>query len=69
MRVLNWLGVVRETMRAALNPLAVAPPTGLVAHADPAGADRYDDEWRGPGRRLTENGNATSCCWPLGSMV
>lgn len=53
-RDLNRLEVVRETMRAALNALAVAAPTWLVAHADPAWPARYDDAWGGPGRRMTE---------------
>lgn len=53
-RDLNRLEVVRETVRAALNALAVAAPTWLVAHADPAWTERYDDAWGGPGRRLTE---------------
>ena len=40
-RSLNRLGCAIETMRAALNTLAVAAPDWLREQADPAGADRY----------------------------
>jgi len=53
-RDLNRLPLVRTTMFAALNALAVAAPTWLAAHADPAWTERYDHTWGGPGRRLTE---------------
>lgn len=53
-RDLNRLEVVQETVRAALNALAVAAPAWLRAHADPAWPERYDQAWGGPGRRVTE---------------
>ncbi len=40
-RSLNRLGCAIETLRAALNALAVAAPEWLREQADPAGADRY----------------------------
>ena len=40
-RSLNRLGCAIETMRAALNALAVAAPDWLREYADPAWADRY----------------------------
>ena len=40
-RSLNRLGCAVETLRAALNALAVAAPAWLRAHADPCWADRY----------------------------
>jgi hypothetical protein len=40
-RALNRLGCAIETLRAALNALAVAAPGWLRAHADPAWAERY----------------------------
>ncbi len=40
-RVVNRLALVGETLRAALNALAVAAPVWLRAHADPAWAERY----------------------------
>ncbi len=40
-RGVNRLELVGETLRAALNALAVAAPAWLRAHADPAWADRY----------------------------
>jgi transposase len=41
-RALNRLEGVRETLRHALNSLAVAAPIGLKANSQAAGADRYD---------------------------
>jgi len=40
-RVINRLELVGETLRAALNALAIAAPDWLRAHADPTWADRY----------------------------
>ena len=40
-RSLNRLGCAVETLRAALNALAVAAPEWLRVHADPAWVDRY----------------------------
>jgi transposase len=40
-RALNRLGCAVETLRAALNALAVAAPDWLRTHADPIWADRY----------------------------
>jgi transposase len=40
-RGVNRLELVGETLRAALNALAVAAPAWLRAHADPTWADRY----------------------------
>ena len=38
---LNRIALVAETMRAALNSLAIAAPEWLQAHADPAWVHRY----------------------------
>jgi transposase len=40
-RALNWLLCVWETMRAALNSLAVAAPDWLRAHSSPEWVERY----------------------------
>jgi transposase len=40
-RALNRLGLVRETMRHALNTLAVVDPVWLRTHSDPDWAERY----------------------------
>ena len=40
-RSLNRLGCAIETLRAALNALAIAAPEWLRVHADPAWTDRY----------------------------
>lgn len=40
-RELNRLALVRETVRHALNVLAVVAPDWLLAHADPAWVERY----------------------------
>jgi transposase len=40
-RILNRLELVGETLRAALNALAIAAPDWLHRHADPAWVDRY----------------------------
>jgi transposase len=45
--------LVEETLRVALEALAVAAPAWLAAHADPAWAKRYDPSWA-QGRRRTE---------------
>jgi transposase len=50
-RAVNRLESVGETMRAALNALAVAAPDWLAGHADPEWPDRYGrpfEEWRLP---------------------
>ena len=41
-RALNRLGCAIETLRAALNVLAVAAPDGLRGHADAAWIERYE---------------------------
>ncbi len=41
-RALNRLGCAIETLRAALNVLAIAAPDWLRGHADPAWAERYE---------------------------
>jgi transposase len=40
-RALNQLELVGETMRSALNTLAVEAPEWIVAHSEPAWAERY----------------------------
>lgn len=50
-RSLNRLGCAIETLRAALNALAIAAPDWLRLHADPAWMDRYGkpaDDYRIP---------------------
>lgn len=42
MRALNRLGCAIETLRAALNVLAIAAPDWLRGHADPAWTERYE---------------------------
>ena len=61
LRALTRLTLVAETMRHALNALAEADPTWLVAHSDPAWVERYAvrvEEYRLPqdptARRLLE---------------
>ncbi|QCX82902.1 hypothetical protein C9F11_46775 (plasmid) [Streptomyces sp. YIM 121038] len=50
-RALNWLELVTETMRTALEALAAAAPEWLIAHVDEEWFERYArraDDYRLP---------------------